>query len=63
MSSSSSSFECRAELLLQNENRDMQELTNPEFRQDIIHHLEIELPHREMMNYITLDMFNLNLNN
>ena len=60
---SSSSFECRTELLLENENRDMQELTNPEFRQDIIDHLEIELPHREMMNYITLDMFNLNLNN
>lgn len=59
----SSSFECRAELLLQNENRDMQELTNPEFRQDIIHHLENELPHREMMNYITLDMLALNLNN
>ena len=60
---SSSSFECRTELLLQNENRDMQEFNKPEFRDDIIEHLEIELPHHEMMNYIALHMFNLNLNN
>ena len=59
----SSSFECRAELLLENENRDMQEFYKPEQRQDIIYYQEIELSHLEMMNYIALDMFNLNLNN
>ena len=61
--SSSSSFECRAELLLQNENRDMQEFNKPEFRDDIIQHLEIQLSYLEMMNYIALDMSKLDLNN
>ena len=59
----SSSFECRYTIILENENRDMQELNKPEFRDDIIYYQEIQLSYLEMMNYIALDMFNLNLNN
>ena len=59
----SSSFECRYTIILENEKKDMQEFYKPEFRDDIIDHLEIELPHLEMMNYIALDMSKLDLNN